>query len=105
MSPLTEEQKQRIWEQIASLGIQPFEGKEEEQLSVMVRSKAMLKAFGTVYSSAQSASTAISSLDFGLDRSRVDAARLQGRMEGMIQAVELVLELVTAEEEQEVVGQ
>jgi hypothetical protein len=81
MNLMTEEMKQRVWEQIQLKSAEPFTDKEVENLVVMIRSAG--------------------DIDLDAGGGVATPIKLQGRRQGIIFAIEGLLSLATTDEEGE----
>jgi hypothetical protein len=101
MNLMTEEMKQRVWEQIQLKSAEPFTDKEVENLVVMIRSAALVKAMGALWAQAETIPRSLCDIDLDAGGGVATAIKLQGRRQGIIFAIEGLLSLATTDEEGE----
>lgn len=93
--------KKAVWEQIRLKGADPLTEKEIEQLVILLRSEAMIKALAQVYNSVRAIPVVISKLNLASPDGTHRAIILQGEMEGFTDAIDSLLSLITVEEDEE----
>lgn len=80
---------------------QPLTEKDQELLQGILSSSVMVKALGLASNAAREIPMAILGLDLSKPENCHEASRAQGRVQGVLQTIELLFDLVTSAEEED----
>ncbi len=98
MMGMSEENKSRLWDQIPVLAAAPLTEKDIEVITGILHSESMLKALGRVYGMAHELPTTLLKANLEDPTERGQAIRVQGMVQGYLNAIELLLDLVVLPE-------
>ncbi len=101
MMGLDTDQRERFSEQIKLHATEPLSEKDKELLTTMLTCKTGMLAFGKIYAQALGLPGGFLQLDMATEQGRRDAVFLQGRVQGLVEAIDVLFELVALPEEED----
>lgn len=98
MMGMTEENKAKLWERIPVAAGQPMSDKDIEVLTGILHSESFIKALGRVYGIAHEMPTTLLRANLSDPNERNEAIKIQGMVQGYLNAIELLLDLTVLPE-------
>ena len=96
---ISQEHKTRLWEQVQTAGPIVLTEKDQDLLAKMISSEPMVKALSAIWYDVVLQPSQFMGLDLSEPGQVVEGAKIQGRAQGMLNAIELLFNLITLPEE------